>query len=93
MRTIEEAKELLEGLRCLQEETTESDHVFPCPRCGRDRMDPKAARNALSRRADVYICSECGMDEALRDTVGEPPLPLNEWGIVRGFDEDESEES
>ncbi|WP_101698690.1 hypothetical protein [Clostridium minihomine] len=88
MRTIEEAKALIESLRPLQEEPADG-YIFPCPRCGHSRMDEKPVRNALSRYADVYICNLCGMDEALQDAKGKPPLPLNEWGMVRGFDEDE----
>lgn len=38
-----------------------------CPRCGKPNMKEKKVRNALSRHRDEYICSECGIDEALRD--------------------------
>ncbi len=91
MRTIEQAKELVESLRPLQEDPTDG-YVFPCPRCGHNRMDAKPVRNALSRYADVYICNPCGMEEAMLDAAGLPPMPLNEWGMVIGFDEDESGE-
>ena len=37
-RTIEQAKELIESLRPIQEDET-SDYTFPCPRCGHDCMD------------------------------------------------------
>lgn len=89
-RTIDEAKTLIESLLPMQEEPAD-DYVFPCPRCGHDRMDPRPVRNSLSRRAKVYICDQCGADEALLDMTGEPPLPLNEWAMVLGFDEDEGE--
>ena len=46
--------------------------------CGR-RMPKKDAENALSRRYDVYICSECGNLEAMRDFHGYPPIPPYEW--------------
>jgi len=36
---------------------------------------------ALSRVADIYICSECGQDEAMRDFAGSPPVPPDEWPI------------
>ena len=52
-----------------------------CPRCGRS-MDEKLVRNAVSRYARVYICSDCGMDEALRDLYDEP-LPLTAWDVVK----------
>lgn len=54
---------------------------FPCPRCGQLTMDPDdVLRNALSRHADIYICDECGTDEAMRDFVG-CVLPIEEWAI------------
>ncbi len=90
-KTTEEAKLLIESLLTLQENPTDG-YVFPCPRCGHDRMDQRPIRNALSRRAKVYICDQCGMDEAMLDTAGKPPLPLNEWAMIRGFDEDDDDE-
>ena len=74
----QEAKELIESLMPLQERGAH----FPCPRCGYDRMNEKPVRNALSRYARVYICSECGMDEALRDMAGADPLPFSAWGMA-----------
>ncbi len=41
--------------------------VLPCPRCGNDRMGEILSENSLSRRADIYICSQCGTEEALED--------------------------
>ena len=79
-KTSEEAKLLIEGLMPLQER----GEKFPCPRCGYDRMNEKPVRNALSRHAHVYVCDECGMDEAIRDMVGNP-LPLNEWSMAISF--------
>ena len=41
---------------------------FACPRCGKMTMDAEiVTRNALSRRATVYICDSCGMAEAMED--------------------------
>jgi len=40
------------------------------------RMRPVLEENAFSRYIDVYVCSECGIDEALRD-MRKDPLPLN----------------
>lgn len=51
-----------------------------CPRCGRMSMDKVLLHNALSRVADVYVCTDCGMNEALRD-FGRIPLPIEEWVI------------
>lgn len=44
----------------------EGEHL-PCPRCGEKTMFHDMAENALSRRADIYICSVCGMEEAIND--------------------------
>ena len=81
VKTIDEAKELIESLMPMQER----GERFPCPRCGYNRMNENPVRNALSRRARVYICDECGMDEALRDMTHTEPLPLNEWSMAISF--------
>lgn len=52
-----------------------------CMRCGQKMRYP-LAQNALSRALDVYVCPECGMDEAIRDATGEI-LPVSEWYIVK----------
>jgi predicted RNA-binding Zn-ribbon protein involved in translation (DUF1610 family) len=91
-RTIEQAKELIESLRPLQENPPADGYTFPCPRCGHYRMDRNPVRNALSRRADVYICSTCGTEEAILDMLGKEPLPLNQWAMVLGFDNEEEDE-
>jgi len=78
--TEEEAKTLVECLGILQ--NTRGVGSFPCPRCGYNRMKDPVAKNALSRRADVYICSECGQEEAILDAAGKDPLPLNRWDMV-----------
>ena len=46
-----------------------------CPRCG-VTMPGKKTCHALSRRADIYICDEDGMNEALEDAglVEKKPL-------------------
>lgn len=74
---------LLQALKEMQEKPVPNRLPFPCPRCGQRRMKPQAAANALSRFHDVYICSECGVDEALRSAQGLAPLPLEEWGMFR----------
>ena len=89
-RTNEEAKKLIESLMEIQEDKTQ-DYVFPCPRCGHDRMKTPAVKNALSRRANIYICSECGTDEAILDAAGKEPVPFNQWGMVLGFDSEDDE--
>lgn len=52
-----------------------------CMRCGQKMRYP-LAQNALSRALDVYVCPECGMDEAIRDATGEI-LPVSEWYVVK----------
>jgi predicted RNA-binding Zn-ribbon protein involved in translation (DUF1610 family) len=55
---------------------------FPCPRCGHYRMDADPIRNALSRRADVQVCDQCGVEEALEDLSG-ARMPLTMWNIAQ----------
>ncbi len=61
--------------------------ILPCPRCG-DIMRPTLLRNALSRRADIYVCSLCGMREALEDVckANNPDfvkLPIEDWNFMK----------
>ena len=53
-----------------------------CPRCGMDRMNKDAARNALSRRVDIMICDLCGNIEGIEDIPGNPKLPLEKWALI-----------
>ena len=87
MDNMDKNLERLNNLMELQEQGT----LFPCPRCGHERMNPKAERNALSRRVNVYICSQCGMEEALLDAVGKPPLPIEKWSMSISFNEPDEE--
>lgn len=52
-----------------------------CPRCGREAMNERPTRNALSRVAKIQICDACGMDEAVRAFAGNE-LPISKWAIV-----------
>lgn len=52
-----------------------------CPRCGRGTMDEPILHNALSRHADVYICSTCGMAEALLDAK-QTAMPIDKWACI-----------
>jgi hypothetical protein len=56
-----------------------------CPRCGRDAMRPSLLHNCLSRDkgADVYVCTVCGTDEALRDLEPDKKMRLSEWAAVK----------
>lgn len=53
-----------------------------CPRCGDPTMRTPATHNCLSRHADVYVCGNCGMEEALYDAKGVRPLPLEYWDLA-----------
>lgn len=53
-----------------------------CPRCGQI-MPGSKNRHALSRRADIMICDEDGMKEALEDAGIMEKLPLMEWEAVK----------
>lgn len=52
-----------------------------CLRCGKP-LCRHYAENALSRALKVFICPECGVDEALRDATGEV-LPVSQWHAVQ----------
>ena len=54
-----------------------------CPRCG-CRVDGEYQHQlqALSRRADISICNDCGTREALEDFTGKK-TPLADWAIVK----------
>ena len=55
---------------------------FACPRGGKMSMDTESVtRNALSRRATVYICDACGTQEAIEDMMGSRD-PLTAWAIA-----------
>lgn len=71
------AKQMLESFAELQRK-----HPYPCPRCGRFAMDNDPVRNALSRRATVYICDACGVQEALEDMM-DSRTPLTEWAYIK----------
>ena len=55
---------------------------LPCPRCGRETMKEAVCTNALSRHADIFICDQCGTDEAMLDFMRNP-LPIEDWACVQ----------
>ena len=55
---------------------------MPCPRCGRNILKTPLLHNALSRYADLYLCDECGMTEAMLAMMRNP-LPLEQWSVFR----------
>lgn len=57
--------------------------VLPCPRCGKIAMNERIELNALSRKADIYICEKCGQWESVEDTIDTPfKKTLEEWFIA-----------
>ena len=44
-------------------------------------MKERTVTNALSRHAEVYICDQCGTEEAVLDYLGKP-LPLSQWSFI-----------
>ena len=53
-----------------------------CPRCGRNILKTPLTHNALSRHADLYVCDECGMTEAMLDMMRNP-LPQEQWAVFK----------
>lgn len=49
-----------------------------CPRCGGKMMEGSVVRNALSQYYDVYICPDCGTDEA--------PRYAKNWYFIKKLD-------
>ena len=68
-------------IECFAEQQQGGHFAGPC--CGKMAMDAESVtRNALSRRATVYICDACGMQEALEDMM-DSRTPLNAWAIAQ----------
>lgn len=49
-----------------------------CPRCGDIRMNDDVRQNVLNRRANVYVCDMCGVEEALDAAAGRVK-PFKAW--------------
>ena len=76
-------EEIIKNLKIAQE----AGAVLPCPRCGRLTMKESLYTNAISRRADVYVCDNCGRIEAVEDFASNGKADndslLSKWFIVR----------
>ena len=55
-----------------------------CPRCGKFMRGP-VSRHAKSRWVAGYVCSQCGLMEALEDAGLLDAVPLSEWAYVRDW--------
>ncbi len=77
---------MIEAIKIIEKiaEEQQSGDFEICPRCGEKTMREKLHNNCLSRRADVYVCEQCGMDEALHDCSGCADL-ITEWHAVRAY--------
>lgn len=84
MKTIKEATKILKDLGAMQHQGHAAG--LPCPRYGKQTMSGIMAHNALSRYVDVYICNLCGMEEALSEFNNQSIIPLNEWSMIRGLE-------
>lgn len=56
----------------------------PCPACKTNTLREPEVHNALSRRGDYYVCSDCGTREALEDYA-------RAMAMEAGLTEDEAE--
>lgn len=57
---------------------SESNGQIPiCLRCG-NLLDNRLMINPLSRHAKVHVCTQCGIDEAMRD-AGKVVMPFEHW--------------
>lgn len=81
MEKFNNAKEVIEQIAKLQAENENNIPEF-CPRCGLENMRTRLYANALSRYENVYICSDCGISEAMSDFLGEENNFEN-WFIVK----------
>lgn len=57
---------------------------FVCPRCGGSVPNDQNKGDypgALSRVTNHEICSQCGMEEAIRDFNKLAPIGLGDWHI------------
>lgn len=79
------------------------DSLVLCPRCRNEHYTPYGVKATVGQLQDhpfpalsrmdneTYICSSCGTDEGLRDWLGDPPIPPNEWPVPKtlGFPAEE----
>lgn len=92
---MDDIKKILEIYQIHQQYISEilgGNCKLPCPRCG---ACFEFKYGALSRRADVRICSSCGTSEAISDLYGKKD-DFNDWilwhicAVERGSYEEES---
>lgn len=68
----------------------DSAYVPVCPRCGERNMrrtNESKTVGERSRRTDLYICSNCAMEEAAEDYYEDmQTVKLSEWALFTGAD-------
>lgn len=77
---------MIQKVICNWKQAQDAGVYLPCPRCGKLCMDEESAtRNALSRRASIYICDKCGREESDEDLSAskKSAMSLNEWFAVK----------
>lgn len=81
--TTEQATTVLTAIGKRQMEAYQLTGESPtiCPRCGKLTMRDNLILNSKSRRLDIYICPDCGTDEAIQD-FAHTALPPEEWAIL-----------
>lgn len=72
----EDMKQILSNIYALQVKGMQ----MQCPCCGNE-MRVDINENSLSRYHEVYICSRCGMNEALSGAT-----PLEDWVAIKSIE-------
>lgn len=72
----EDMKQILSNIYALQVKGMQ----MQCPCCGNE-MRADINENSLSRYHEVYICSRCGMNEALSGAT-----PLEDWVAIKSIE-------
>lgn len=75
--------EVKASLNWMGERQCEATGAGHCPRCGKELEG--FARHALSRRANVIVCDECGTEEALEDFGINEQKPITAWWCTKGW--------
>ena len=52
-----------------------------CPRCG-GPLGERPAHSRLTADREVFICTTCGTEEAVREAQGKAPVPFGEWPLT-----------
>ena len=91
VRLYMKSKDILENIWSMELKKHKEGRECACLRCG-NTLAEKLAYNSLSRYADVYVCSDCGLDEAIKEFLPDNGHPLNfkEWNIFKSLTKTEA---